>query len=271
MPPGTNVKGASREECDVTSPGAVDTVVEDFHPDVVINTAGYTAVDQAEDAPGEAFAVNAGGARNIAAAAKRAGARIIHISTDYVFDGRRSTPYPPEAKPNPLSVYGASKLAGEREVAEAAPDAVIVRCGWLYGARGKGFLNTVLSRASGRETLRVVDDQVGVPTSAREFAEFIWWLVASPGHSGLMHWANSGQATRYQFAKAIAEIALEQALIERLPQIEPVATSDIVTKASRPAYSVLDATDSWRAMGRSAAPWRDALASTLDEIAVARA
>lgn len=270
-PPATTVRSVSRAECDITDSVGVEKLVGDFHPDTIINTAAYTAVDLAEDAREEAFAVNAGGARNVATAAAAIGARVIHISTDYVFDGLQSTPYAVEAEPNPLSVYGASKLEGERAVMRAASGATVVRSGWLYSPKGKNFLTTILARISQSEALRVVDDQVGVPTSAREFADFLWWLTQNPCDQRIMHWANSGQASWYEFAVAIGQIASDRGMVERIAAIDPIKTTEHPARARRPAYSVLDAKESWKECGWVASHWREGLASTLGELAPAKA
>jgi len=270
-PAAATVSSVSRAECDITDNGALERVVGDFHPDTIINTAAYTAVDLAEDAREEAFAVNIGGAQNVATAAAGVGARVIHISTDYVFDGLQSTPYAVEAEPNPLSVYGASKLEGERAVIRTAPGATVVRCGWLYSAKGRNFLTTILARISQPEPFRVVDDQVGVPTSAREFTDFLWWLTENPSDQRIMHWANSGQASWYDFAVAIAQIASDRGMVHRIAAIEPFKTAEHPARARRPAYSVLDAKESWKKCGRIASHWREAVASTLDELTPANA
>lgn len=267
-PASATVLSVSRAECDITDNLAVERYAGDFHPDTIINTAAYTAVDLAEDAPEEAFAVNAEGARNVAAAATRVGARVIQISTDYVFDGLQSTPYPVDAKPNPLSVYGTSKYEGERGVKDVATSATIVRAGWLYSANGKNFFRTILGRLSQAAPLQVVNDKVGVPTSAREFADFLWWLIRNPSDQSILHWANSGEASWYDFALAIAELANERGLIDRPTVIEPIPTAALrpPQPARRPDYSVLDAKESWLKYGKAATHWRNALASTLDEL-----
>jgi dTDP-4-dehydrorhamnose reductase len=270
-PAAATVSSVSRAECDITDNVAVARVIDAFHPDTIINTAAYTAVDLAEDEREEAFAVNAGGARNVATAAAGVGARVIHVSTDYVFDGFQSTPYAVDAAPNPLSVYGASKLEGERAVMGAVSGATVVRCGWLYSANGNNFLRTIVARISQSEPLRVVNDQVGVPTSAREFADFLWWLTESQTNQGIMHWSNSGQASWYDFAVAIAEIAGASGKVRRIAAIEPITTVERPARARRPAYSVLDAGESWKKSGRIASHWREALASTIEELTPANA
>ena len=262
-PAAATILSASQTECDVTDVAAVERVIGDFRPETIINTAAYTAVDLAEDAREKAFSVNALGAQNVAVAATAAGAHLIHISTDYVFDGLRSTPYTVDAVPNPLSVYGASKLEGERAVLRSASNATIVRCGWLYSTSHKNFLTTILARISQAEPLRVVDDQVGVPTSAREFAGFLWWLTKNPSDQRMMHWANMGHASWYEFAVAIAQMARDREIVHRIPAIEPIKTAQLPARARRPPYSVLDARRSWKAMGKNASHWRDALAVLL--------
>jgi dTDP-4-dehydrorhamnose reductase len=265
-PAGVIIRSVSRAECDITDHATVSATVSSFEPDVIINTAAYTAVDLAEDQPDAAFAVNREGAAIVARAARDVGARVIQISTDYVFDGRQSVPYRVDAKPNPLSVYGASKLAGEEAVVKAGANATVVRCGWLYSAAGRNFLTTIFSRLSQSEAIKVVDDHIGVPTSARDAAGFLWWLTQNPQEGALLHWANSGQASWYEFAVAIAEIAVDQRLLAQTAAIEPIPATERPARAKRPSYSVLDATRSWGATGEIASHWREALALTVSEI-----
>jgi dTDP-4-dehydrorhamnose reductase len=270
-PPAAVVRSVSRAECDITDHSAVERVVTDFQPDTIINTAAYTAVDLAEDARDEAYAVNAEGPKNVARAARGAGARVIHISTDYVFDGQQAVPYRVDARPNPLNVYGASKLAGELAVIDTGPQTAVVRCGWLYSATGKNFLRTILGRLTQPEALRVVDDQIGVPTSARDFVAFLWWLAQNPTEERILHWANSGEGSWYDFAAAIGEVAVARHMVDRTPPIQRIKTADRPARAKRPPYSVLDATLSWQAIGKTASHWREALALTLAEMTPANA
>jgi dTDP-4-dehydrorhamnose reductase len=236
-----NVRAVDHAECDITDRAAVDRIVDSFDPDVVINAAAYTAVDAAEKNRDRAFEVNAEGARNLATAAARAGARVLQISTDYVFDGRAARPYSPDAPTNPLSVYGASKLEGERLTLQAAPGAVVIRAGWLYSQRGKNFLVTILSLMKGGRPLRVVRDQVGCPTSALGLAQVIWKSCENiPG--GIYHWANCGSASWYDFAVEIAKLAIELRIVPHTPEITPVTTEEYGAAAPRPHYSALDST-----------------------------
>jgi dTDP-4-dehydrorhamnose reductase len=265
-PAAATIVSVSRAECDITDNVAVERVIGDFHPDTIINTAAYTAVDRAEDAPEEAFAVNAEGARNVATAAAGVGARVIHISTDYVFDGKRTTPYPPAAEPNPLNVYGASKLAGERGILSADSSALIVRTGWLYSAHGRNFVRTILAALKAGRELRVVDDQVGVPSSARDLASAIWACVELRGLNGIYHWVNDSSATWYEFAVAIREIALDLNIIASALLPVPISTAEYGSRASRPRYSVLDASALWSTLGGPPEGWRLALRQTIEEL-----
>lgn len=256
------VRAVSRAECDITEFVSVEKVIKSFRPDIVINTAAYTAVDAAEQNEELAFRVNAHGAKNVATAAQIVGSRLIHISTDYVFDGRRSTPYPPDAPTNPINVYGASKLEGEKLVLIAAPSATIVRVGWLYSTSGKNFLVGTLAALRGGRSLSVVVDQRGCPTSAHDFALALWKLSNS-GLRGTYHWANVGSATRYDFARDIAQIARRLELLREDPEIRPVTTQEFASRARRPRYSVLDGTKLARALNLSPSTWQQALESDM--------
>jgi dTDP-4-dehydrorhamnose reductase len=269
-PAGIEAVGVSHGVCDISDSNAVATTLEIHCPEVVINAAAYTKVDAAEDQRELAYAVNETGARNVAVAAEAVGARLIHISTDYVFDGNRKSPYPPDSSPNPLSVYGASKLAGEKAALGANSRALVLRSGWLYASHGTNFLRTILVALQSSRPLRVVDDQTGVPTSARELAEAIWDCVGRPEIAGVHHWVNAGMATWYEFAARIQELALLRGLIRERAHIAAIPTSGYPTRARRPAFSVLDASDLWRDLGKKANSWDVALAGVLTEIASAR-
>ena len=263
------VHSLARATCDITKPSEVRAVLEKLEPEVVINTAAFTAVDQAESQRELAFAVNEGGARNVAAACAAVGAMVVQISTDFVFDGRRSTPYPVDAAPSPINVYGASKLAGEEAVRASGASYVILRCGWLYSAMPGNFLTKILGHLENHRSLRVVDDEVGVPTAATEAAEVIWWCAASPARcrNSVLHWASAGSASRYEFAVAIQALAVKEGLLDTTDAIVPIKTSEYPLPARRPSYSVLDATATWNAMGRTPPHWRDSLEETIAEMA----
>ena len=255
----------ARAELDLLRVDTMNAAVQAARPDVVINAAAYTAVERAESEPALAHAINAEGATALAAAAEGAGARMIHISTDFVFDGRASRPYRPTDPAAPLSVYGASKLAGERGVAACTRGrALVIRTAWLYGAGAPNFVTTMLGRM--REgAVRVVSDQVGSPTWSRSLAAAIWSAVARPALSGLHHWTDAGVASWYDFAVAIQEEALALGLLERAVSIDPIQTQNYPTQARRPPYSVLDVHETRVALALPPVHWRTNLRRMLAE------
>jgi dTDP-4-dehydrorhamnose reductase len=254
-------------ELDVGSAEAVATVVKETLPKVIINTAGYTAVDRAEGDQEAAFAVNAAGARNIANAAALARARLIQLSTDYVFDGCAGRPYKPEDEPRPISVYGSSKKAGEDAVIEVLGESVIVvRTAWLYSTYGKNFVKTVLQLLGEREELAIVADEVGTPTWAHGLALAIWRMALLDSLHGIQHWTDAGVASWYDFAMAIRDEAVEQGLVENGSSIHPVRAADNPRPARRPAFGVLDKTATWQALETEPRHWRVALREMLTEM-----
>jgi dTDP-4-dehydrorhamnose reductase len=264
-PPEFEVVGLGHRECDITDRAQLDAAMATYRPDVVINTAAYTGVDAAERARGLAHAVNATGAANVALSAELWGARIIHISTDYVFDGNSREPYRPESQPNPINVYGASKLAGEKEVQRSSSSFLIIRSSWLYASHARNFLRTILSALQAARNLRVVNDQTGVPTAARSLALTIWECAARPELGGIHHWVDDGTASWYDFATAIQDIALLQGLVGKRVPIAPISWKEYGAAALRPSYSVLDTSSLSRALGREPRPWESWLAEVLDE------
>ena len=261
-PPETTLQALNRAECDITELPVVEDVFKAFRPEIVINTAAYTAVDLAEGNKALAFRINAVGAANVAKAAKLVGSRLIHISTDYVFDGGRSTPYPPDAPTNPINVYGASKLEGEKLALGVMPSVTVIRAGWLYSTTGKNFLVTILSALRRATPLSVVRDQEGCPTSAHEFAAAIW-KTQGVAIQGVYHWSNLGSASWYDFAREIAVTAQRLGLLGEAPEIRAVTTSQYPRPAARPAYSVLDSTKLARALEISPSSWQQALSSDM--------
>lgn len=241
-----DVTGVDRSHIDITDAKSVADVVRATRPQLVVNAAAYTAVDKAECERARAFAVNAEGAAHLARAAHAAGARFIQISTDYVFDGRKSSPYLPTDAPAPLSVYGESKLAGER-VAAAATDgaALIVRTAWLYDRGAHNFVTTMLRVLAERDEVRVVADQIGTPTCATGLAEGLWRMAAQPQLRGVHHWTDAGVASWYDFATAIRDAMGSSARA----RVVPISTSDYPTAARRPPYSVLDKSTTWAVVG----------------------
>lgn len=239
-------------ELDITEPRVVHDVVRRIAPDYIINTAAYTAVDRAEKEEAIALAVNAGGVANLSASARAHGARLVQVSTDFVFGGDHGKPITPDSRCEPLGAYGRSKLAGEIAAGE---DATIIRTAWVYSANGANFVLTMLRLLSERDELKVVADQVGTPTWATSLAEAIWKLVAD-AHRGIHHFTDSGVASWYDFAVAIQEEALALGLLEQGIAIVPIKSDEYPTPARRPLYSVLDKTDTFRAIGGPAPHWR---------------
>jgi dTDP-4-dehydrorhamnose reductase len=244
------------EECDITDSAAVDHWLSGSGADAVINCAAWTRVDAAESEVDAAFRVNATGPRVVAASCAAAGVLLTHISTDFVFDGTATSPIDEGAVPHPLSVYGASKLAGEEEVVRGCVRHQVVRTAWLYGQDGPNFVLTMIRLARERERLRVVADQHGSPTWTGHLAPAILRLVER-GIPGTYHLTNSGETTWYGLAVAV----LEEAGIDC--PVDPITTAEYPTAARRPTYSVLD-NRGWRELGEpSLPPWREGLRSYL--------
>lgn len=267
VPAEVNIIAFDREQLDITDADAVRRAVGESAPDWVVNAAAYTAVDRAENERQQAYAVNALAVRHLAAAARESEARLAQVSTDFVFDGAQGRPYLPDAPTNPLGVYGASKLEGERAVREElGKRGLIVRTAWLYAARGGNFVNTMLRLMRERDRLGVVSDQVGTPTSARGLAEALWAMLAA-GLGGIHHWTDAGVASWYDFALAIRDEALALGLLDHAVPVAPLTTAEYPTPAARAPFTVLDKSATWSALGRSSSHWREALRAVLGELA----
>lgn len=240
-----------RAECDITKLPDVERVVSGYAPQIVINCAAYTAVDKAESDREGCAAVNVEGPANLARVARRLGARFVHVSTDYVFDGTATSPYTEQSPTNPLGEYGRSKLAGEQRVLEEDPTALVVRTSWLYGMTGHNFIRAILKRAKDLGALKVVNDQIGAPTCTETLADGIVKLLTT-SESGIFHITNSGRCSWYDFASEIvAAVGWSDVPVATL------TTKDLNLPAPRPAFSVLD-NARWRALGFAPAPdWRD--------------
>ena len=252
--------------------GRIRAVLREMKPDLVVNAAAYTAVDQAEKEPDIATAINAGAPGVLAEEARRLGAALAHYSTDYVFDGESVAPYTEEDEPNPLNLYGKTKLAGERAVQSGGAPHLILRTSWVYGMRGKNFLSTILHLARKRKELKVVDDQIGAPTWCRAIAEATAQILAqSKGDfagyleqtGGLYHLTAGGQTSWYGFAKAIAELDPNLGK-QSLEELKPIPTTEYPTPARRPAYSTLDNEELTRRFGLKLPDWRAQLELALD-------
>lgn len=261
-----------RPEFDLASPSGIDVLLAAAKPDVIISAAAYTAVDKAESEPELAHAVNAEGPRRLAHAAAALGVPVLHISTDYVFDGFKPEPWREADAPGPLTVYGASKLAGEAAVLGASPANAIVRVGWVYSPFSGNFAKTILRLAGERDTLRIVADQTGGPSSALDIADGLLsmarTIVSDPGRqdlSGLFHMSPDGSATWAEFAEAICDWLSETH--GRTVAVERITTADYPTPARRPANSRLDSSRLAEIYGIRMPHWRASLPAVLGRLA----
>ncbi|HEX3862307.1 MAG TPA: dTDP-4-dehydrorhamnose reductase [Stellaceae bacterium] len=270
-PAGFDVAAFTRSEVDISDSAAVLAAVTRTRPDAVINAAAYTAVDRAESERDAAWAGNCTGPANLAAACRGAAIPLIHISTDYVFDGSKTGPYVENDPVNPLGIYGQSKEAGDRAVREALPQHVILRTAWVYSAHGHNFVKTMLRLAADRPVLRVVADQVGSPTSAADIAAAIAAVVqrlaAGDTKWGTYHFAGGGAVSWHGFAEAVFELAAPWRGAP--PQVDAITTADYPTPVRRPANSVLDCHRIGDAFGIVPRPWRAALADVIRELQAA--
>lgn len=265
-----NVKCVGRDSLDLANPDAIAKVVADVEPDLIINAAAYTAVDKAESELDLAVAINGKAPGILAEEAKRLGATLIHVSTDYVFDGSQSHPYLETDPTQPLGAYGQSKLAGEQAIIETQANAAIVRTAWVYGVGGKGnFVKTMLRLGKDREELRVVCDQVGSPTWTGDLARAIVQLSdrINPETAGIYHYTNSGVTSWYDFAVAIFEEAQQLGFPLKIQRVVPISTAEYPTPAKRPAYSVLNTKKISAILETYPPQWRQGLRKMLAELA----
>jgi dTDP-4-dehydrorhamnose reductase len=257
-------------ELDITDSAKVTQKINDFKPDVVINSAAYTAVDKAESDSENAFNVNAKGPENLALACKQVNAKLIHISTDFVFNGDNSKPYLPNHSTQPIGVYGESKLAGEKAVERIlAEKCAIIRTSWVYSSHGNNFVKTMLHLMANKPSLTVVADQIGSPTYAYNLAIAIWQLVkqwpeqhtAQASHK--FHWSDLGVASWYDFAVAIQALAIEKGMLTQAINIAPIPAEQYPTPAARPHFSVMDTSQLRQHTGLAGEHWRTALSKML--------
>lgn len=256
-----------RASLDIAKESDVHNLIASVSPDIVINCAAYTKVDMAEDEPDIAFAVNRNGAGNIAKACAKAGALLVHISTDYIFGGEGNTPYNEKSAVNPLGVYGESKYQGELAVAASGCNYIIIRTSWLYSVYGNNFLKTMLKLMSTRNEVKVVFDQVGTPTNADDLAEAIVAMVTdklylkladTTGRIGeIFHYSNEGVCTWFDFATEIKNAAGLKC------DVIPCRSSEFPSKVTRPAYSVLDKNKYYSLLGGRIPYWRDSVYKTV--------
>lgn len=261
-PADAEIVGHGSDTLDITDAADVEEVINAVKPDLILNAAAYTAVDKAERDEAAAHAVNATAVGLLADAARRVGAGFVHVSTDFVFDGLSGVPYAPDAKPNPLGVYGRTKLAGEYA---AGHDALIVRTAWVYAPTGGNFVRTMLRLMAQHPQVRVVADQIGTPTYAPGLAAALW-IMADKRVTGLHHYTDAGAASWYDFAVAVQEEALAAGLLDKAVPIIPITTADYPTPAKRPHYSVLDKSTTFAALGGPTPHWRNNLRIMIGEI-----
>jgi dTDP-4-dehydrorhamnose reductase len=267
-PPAHETIVRTRAQLDIGDAAAVAAALERSPVDWLVNAAAYTAVDRAESEPEQAFAINETAVAVLARAATRAGCRLLHLSTDFVFDGAQNRAYLPADATNPLSVYGRSKLAGERQALDAA-ESVVLRTAWVYDASGKNFVLTMLKLMRERPEVRVVCDQIGAPTWATGIARAIWGLIEAGAPAGIYHWTDAGVASWYDFAVAIQEEALARGLLARAVPVVPIDTAAYPTPARRPRFSVLDSASTRAILNAPAAHWRQHLRNMFDELRTA--
>jgi dTDP-4-dehydrorhamnose reductase len=265
-PPEIEVIAFSHAELDIGDARAVSEAITGLRPDLIVNAAAYTAVDKAESEPELARRINTEGPRHLAQAAERGNARLIHLSSDFVFDGTASSPHRPEAPTNPLSVYGRTKRDGELAVLESLPyRSTVVRTAWVYAAEGRNFVRTLLRLMRAEGAVRVVADQVGTPTAAPFLAQALWRIARTPEILGIHHWTDAGVASWYDFAVAIAEEGAALGLLPETVEVAPISSAEYPSPARRPAYSVLDK-HSLMARGFAPEHWRKRLRTVLREI-----
>lgn len=263
-----------RPEFDFDALSSLPALLDRLNPTLILNAAAYTAVDKAESEPDAAHRANAAGPALLAEWCAAHAARLIHVSTDYVFDGTKAAPYTEADAPNPIGVYGASKRAGEIGVLAALPAAVILRTSWVYAAEGKNFVRTMLNAARRTDTLRVVADQIGCPTATTDLASVIWAIAGrmlrnEPVEPGIFHAAGAGETSWHGFAEAIFDEAARHG--RPRPRVVPITTAEWPTPVRRPADSRLDCTRLATAHGLRMPPWRDSLARVVADIVAADA
>ena len=269
---GHEVLALSTDKLDITDAVAVGKSIEAFRPDAVINAAAYTAVDQAESEPDIAFSVNRDGPKRLASSCDKNGIPLVHISTDYVFDGKKIGAYVEGDVPNPLNVYGASKLAGEEAVRALCPRHLILRTSWVFSAHGNNFVKAMLKLGCEREAFGIVGDQHGCPTSAEELARGIIAVIESDDEDWgrTYHFCQPKLTTWYDFAVAIFDEARRQGLNLKVKQLKPIATIDYPTQAVRPVNSAMDCLCFESSFGFKIQPWLESLSRVIGELMEAR-
>lgn len=261
-----HVQALTRLQLDLSSLESIEETLNRYQPDVVINAAAYTAVDKAESESQLADIINHQAVAAIARWCASQQKLLVQVSTDFIFDGNKSHAYSPEDRANPLCVYGKTKYAGEVAALEENPHSYVVRTGWVYFEQGANFVKTMLRLGMERESLGIVSDQVGTPTYALHLAEMIWALVDKKPEPRIFHFSDAGVASWYDFAVAIFELAEQKKLLPRQPHIKPIQSSDYLTPAQRPHFSVLSKFQTWDLLDIRPVHWRTALAAMIDKL-----
>jgi dTDP-4-dehydrorhamnose reductase len=253
----------TRAEMDLSQPETIADILTKLSPDAIINVAAYTAVDRAETEIELAKTINVDAVQEIASWCQENKKVLIHVSTDFVFDGKKSSPYETHDQTNPMSVYGKTKQQGECFALNVCENAYVVRTGWVYGEHGINFAKTILRLATEREFLGIVSDQIGTPTYATHLAEMLWQLLLRKPAQKLWHFSDAGVASWYDFASAIVNQAAALGILAKKPIVTPIATLDYPTPAQRPAFSVLNKKDTWNNLHITPVHWQQALAKML--------
>jgi dTDP-4-dehydrorhamnose reductase len=245
LPEGVEPLSLGRNDVDITSYSELSAIVQQFKPNIIINASAYTAVDKAESDIDAAYALNETAIKIMAKIAKENNCRFLHVSTDFVFDGESNLAYDVSSRPSPISVYGASKLAGELAITKTYPEnSAIVRTSWVYSTFGNNFVKTMLRLMADKDQLGVVGDQIGCPTNAKGLAQFIWLLAGQDDLSPIYHWSDAGVASWYDFAVAIQDLGFRHGLLDKKIAISAIASSAYPTPAKRPKFSLLNSSGS---------------------------
>ncbi len=266
--PQYQLKALDRTELDISEAKTVIAVLSELKPAVIVNAAAYTQVDKAESEARVAHLVNAEAVGRIAAWSAKNSAKLIHISTDFVFDGTRQTPYRADHQANPLGVYGESKLAGEHKIqTQASQRNAVIRTSWLYSEYGNNFVKTMLRLMGDRDQLSVVNDQIGSPTSTHGLAALLFTMISKDSYQGIYHWSDGASISWYEFAQEIQDQAIQEGLLSKAIPINPISTSEYPTPAQRPAYSVLDRSRAVAQFECPALDWKGQLNLVIKELA----
>ena len=274
LPPLGEVIAMDRHACDLSRPQDLPRIIRETRPDIVVNAAAYTAVDKAEEEEALATMINGAAVGVIAEETRKLGALLIHYSTDYVFDGTKDTPYTEDDHPHPISAYGRSKLAGERAIEQCGAEYLILRTSWIYAARGRNFLNTILRLARERDELRIVADQVGAPTWAREIADATASIARKARHereesgfvSGIFNVTAAGETSWFGFAKAIIDYAGPPKAGHKRPKIQPISSLEYPAAAARPKNSRLEEDRVAQRFGVALMDWKSALKACIKSV-----